>query len=161
MKTRVEFAARFWYPGQGGTGEWGWQRAAQTLWVDLPGPGQSATILLPAPMFSYNSASHVCLELNNNNVRFTLDSYIMFDWTPWHTTSLWTQHTFDPGWSGERPHRGGWWLRYRCPNATGPTELTIAALNRLAEHGDPAVVAEVQRLRRELVLHHLGRPVRL
>ena len=151
--TRVEFACRFYYPDD--NGQWRWWRRSQELWVDLPTqPGHSFTVQLPAPMFSWSTAEHWLLVLDNFNGRVTVrldgNGQPCIRPVDWRTTALWTQHTFDPMVWGSTNYRGPWWLRYRCPDA--PNDLWAKTYDYLTTVDDPAA----RQLRREITLHMLN-----
>ena len=175
MKTRVEFACRYWFPrydrpvryerGQRLpiADDWRWHRHSETMWIDIPHQaGHEMTCLLPAPFFTWSAASlqvlrFYCVEPGSVEVGLRLNQSNVVNLTPWRSSEMWTQLTFDPPGEDAFPHRGPWWLRYRTPDARDlPARMmrTVDAVRQAVDLGQAQAAAE--EMRRELLLYALG-----
>lgn len=173
MKTRIEFACRYWFPRHDRTvryehgqrlpvhEDWRWHRHNETLYVDIPtAPGASAVLHLPAPFFTFSAATLQRLQFYCTDqglvVMFDINATRVWGPHPWRASELWTQIKFDPPGGDGYPHRGPWSLRWRCPDAQDLRARMVTTLETILDDIDedvhPEAVHSAQSMRREIIL---------
>lgn len=168
----VDVACRYYFPPPGidARGRWAWQRNQHRLYIEIPEvEGEESSTALPVPFFGYNGACpwFLTMGFRSGRLGYLLRSPDGFslDWQEWRESQLWTQVKFDPfgpypGDAVEREDwmRGGWWFRYRMPHADNDIlSHIVAKLDAIEAYGSTG--QEIERLRRDVIMHMLGEPV--